>query len=330
MSSCPVSSSSQDSGSAAATTTTGRKRIPTACEACRVAKIRCLPSDQDGTCQNPLGDTLPPPPKPSATFTIDIPLTETSCSSSVETLRETHAAYLDSLFPPTTHASSAPPSSPCQHLHGSSSLASEAASSPSVSSSVVHDMHATRPSFNMASAESLLDAFRSMLTFCPCILLPADVTVRDLAQTRPFVLLAILAAAAGAKSLQGHNLYDDEFRKVFALKLVAGGERSLELLQGILIYCLWSVAFQNLQYPFHLRPRVKHVFQYTRMAADLVHDLELDTEPFPDNATAPMTPERLDSIRAYVAQYYLSSWYTSRPLFKSPVPLPPLSTVNTS
>lgn len=42
------------------------------------------------------------------------------------------------------------------------------------------------------------------------------------------------------------------------------------------------------------------------MAADLVHDLELDTDPFPDT-TAAMTPERLDSIRAYVAQYYLSS-----------------------
>lgn len=46
------------------------------------------------------------------------------------------------------------------------------------------------------------------------------------------------------------------------------------------------------------------------MAADLVHDLELDTDPFPDTTTTTtttMTPERLDSIRAYVAQYYLSS-----------------------
>ncbi|OAA75188.1 Zn(2)-C6 fungal-type DNA-binding domain protein [Akanthomyces lecanii RCEF 1005] len=310
MSSCPVSSS-QDSGPAA-----GRKRIPTACEACRVAKIRCLPSDQDGTCQKclvskkecvsrtgprrrrpnksklPPGDSLPPPPKPTGTFTIDIPLAQASGSSSVETLRETHAAYLDSLFPPSH--TSAPPSP--SYFHGS--ISSEAASSPSATSCSIQDMHA-RPSFNISSAESLLDTFRSMLYYCPCILLPEDVTVRDLAQTRPFVLLAILAAAAGAKSLQGHNLYDDEFRKVFALKLVAGGERSLELLQGILIYCLW--------YPFHLRPRAKQIFQYTRMAADLVHDLELDTDPFPDTTTTTMTPERLDSIRAYVAQYYLSS-----------------------
>lgn len=60
------------------------------------------------------------------------------------------------------------------------------------------------------------------------------------------MLLAILAAASGSRSVRGHNLYDEEFRKVFALKVVAGGERSLELLQGILIYCLWYVALQVL------------------------------------------------------------------------------------
>lgn len=43
--SCPVAHG--DAADAAA----GRKRIQTACEACRVAKIRCLPSDQAGTCQ---------------------------------------------------------------------------------------------------------------------------------------------------------------------------------------------------------------------------------------------------------------------------------------
>jgi hypothetical protein len=60
-----------------------------------------------------------------------------------------------------------------------------------------------------------------------------------MAQTRPFVLLAILAATSGLQSLYGHNLYDEEFRKILALKFVAGGERSLELLQGLLIYCAW-------------------------------------------------------------------------------------------
>lgn len=80
-----------------------------------------------------------------------------------------------------------------------------------------------------------------MLVHYPVIVLKPDETVASLAASRPFVLLSILAAASGSRTLQGHTLYDDEFRKVLGLKFVASGERSMELLQGILIYCAWSV-----------------------------------------------------------------------------------------
>ena len=78
-----------------------------------------------------------------------------------------------------------------------------------------------------------------MLIHFPCIVLQPHETVGHLAATRPFVLLAILSAASGSRTLRGHVLYDEEFRKVLGLKFVAGGERSIELLQGILIYCAW-------------------------------------------------------------------------------------------
>lgn len=62
-----------------------------------------------------------------------------------------------------------------------------------------------------------------------------------MAQESPFLLLAILASVSCSVNLQGHNLYDEEFRKVLGLKFVTGGERSLELLQGVLIYLAWCV-----------------------------------------------------------------------------------------
>lgn len=96
-----------------------------------------------------------------------------------------------------------------------------------------------KPQFNVSSAQSLLESFRLMLPNFPCIVLEESDTVSHLAKTRPFVLLAILATASGSRTLQGHSLYDEEFRKVLGLKFVAGGERTLELLQGILIYCAW-------------------------------------------------------------------------------------------
>lgn len=122
----------------------------------------------------------------------------------------------------------------------SGSRAFSTSTTPSVGARSVHGFSKVQPQFNLDTAASLLKSFRdSMLPYFPVITLPPDPSVPTLAKERPFVLLAILAAASGSRSLQGHNLYDEEFRKVLGLKFVSGGERSLELLIGLLIYCAW-------------------------------------------------------------------------------------------
>lgn len=172
-------------------------------------------------------------PKASSTFSIDFAVpSQPEVDDSFDILREMHEAHVDKFLlsdddefldtletsrhdrlyptPPRSNA----PSSSIESMGG-------------------------KPQFNLSSAESLLDAFRLMLPNLPCIILHESDTVAHLAKTRPFVLLAILASASGSKTLQGHSLYDEEFRKVLGLKFVASGERTLELLQGILIYCAW-------------------------------------------------------------------------------------------
>ena len=97
-----------------------------------------------------------------------------------------------------------------------------------------------QPQFNLDSAGKLLSTFtRVMLDRFHCVTITESDTVASLAQVRPFVLLAVLAAASGSRTLQGHSLYDEEFRKILGLKYVAGGERSLELLQGLVVYVAW-------------------------------------------------------------------------------------------
>lgn len=140
------------------------------------------------------------------------------------------------LTPPQSHRHHHSPHSASSHSHHGSGSSGSTASSPSVVSISNIGM---KPQFNLDSASRLLEDFRGMLTHFPCIRLADDATVTSLAKTRPFVLLAILSVASGAGSLQGHTLYDDEFRKILGLKFVAGGERSVELLQGLLIYTAW-------------------------------------------------------------------------------------------
>jgi hypothetical protein len=97
-----------------------------------------------------------------------------------------------------------------------------------------------QPRFNLDSASKLLATFRKvMLGHFHCVEVSEAATVTSMAKEKPFVLLAILAAASGSRTLQGHSLYDEEFRKILGLKFVAGGERSLELLQGLLVYIAW-------------------------------------------------------------------------------------------
>lgn len=171
-----------------------------------------------------------PASRPSKTFTIDFDVQSLpDVDENFDALRDSHAQFLENIFPSEPDLDvNDPNASPMTYF-------------PTPSSSLSHSIQSlhAKPQFNLDSAESLLTSFRRMLSHFPCInLLPED-TVLTLAASRPFVLLAILAAASGSRTLQGHSLYDEEFRKVLGLKFVAGGERSIELLQGTLIYCAW-------------------------------------------------------------------------------------------
>ncbi|KAI1087683.1 hypothetical protein F5B19DRAFT_60384 [Rostrohypoxylon terebratum] len=313
-----------------------------ACEACRTSKVKCQPSQQPEICKRcfefkrecvfrtgprtrrpklstrPDAETLPPPPGPSKTFSIDFAMpADDDLRDNFDDLREKHERFIDNLIPssedeePDDSAMMSPSAGQTFSFNDISmpTPSLTAGSTASTSSRPVSSL-AIKPQFNLDSATKLLESFRSMLPFCPCVVIPEDADVRSMARNMPFILLAILAVTSCSTSLQGHSLYDDEFRKILALKFVAGGERSVELLQGLMIYCSW--------YPFHLRPKNRQLVQYVRMSVDIVHDLELDEEKEMNlEAQSPERKEKtLQSIRAYLSCFYnssLSSWIWSRP-----------------
>ncbi|KAL8295915.1 hypothetical protein RB597_009048 [Gaeumannomyces tritici] len=310
-------------------------RQPGICRRCLESKRECVFKTGPRTRrprlskQTSAAERPPPPPGPSKTFTIDVPLPkEEHLEDPLAVLRDSHEAYIDKLMPSPPYDGDFFDDAGSDMAHGGAwSSSTRTAASATTPSSTGHSAATTnattttggfssvqpsaeplspmtlglrRPQFNLDSATALLAAFRrSMDPYFPVAAVSEHDTVSSLARDRPFVLLAVLAAASGARvALRGGrgSLYDEEFRKVLGLKFVAGGERTVELLVGLLVYCAW--------YPVHLRPKSKQASQYMRMAVDLVQDLELD-QPEGIEQAGFAGEERLQAIRAYLCCYYL-------------------------
>ena len=89
-------------------------------------------------------------------------------------------------------------------------------------------------------AQSLLQVFRDMSTYFPFVMLPTMATVTSLSQERPFLFLAAVTAASSAeKPLQ--EALERECRSVLCTKALFEGEKSLDLLEGLLVYLAWFV-----------------------------------------------------------------------------------------
>ncbi|KAK2021365.1 hypothetical protein LX32DRAFT_259081 [Colletotrichum zoysiae] len=301
---------------------TPRQRVTNACEACRAAKVKCQTGMQPGICQRCLefkrecifrtgprtrrprqsklnqdAPRPPPPPGPSKTFSIDFDMPQLEEPGNLGNLAAQHEKYFEEILPPSDLESidimlgfEGPASEP----YSAVSSPPSSGSGPSISISNL----SLKPQFNLDSAEKLLQTFRVMLKQFPCVALPPDATVASMSKTKPFLLLAILSTTSVSSASQGHTLYDEEFRKILGLKFVAGSERTLELLQGLLIYTAW--------YPFHLRPKSKQGFHYVRMAAEILYDLDLNHPPCQGvGASTQPTADQMEGIRAYLSCHYL-------------------------
>jgi hypothetical protein len=87
-------------------------------------------------------------------------------------------------------------------------------------------------------AERLLLAFRNKAQFFPFVEIPLEATVSSLARHSPFLLLAILTVASSPDPKLHHQI-DHEFRRILSSKVIIEGQKSLDYLQGMLVYIAW-------------------------------------------------------------------------------------------
>lgn len=106
------------------------------------------------------------------------------------------------------------------------------------------------PDFALSSAEAdaILNLYRtSYVLHCPFVPIPVTAAAAELEHTSPFLLRTILQAVA-PQSAAVQKSVDRWFRQTVAQRVVVEQERSLELLQALLVFIAWyAQSHPNLQ-----------------------------------------------------------------------------------
>ncbi|SMQ50063.1 unnamed protein product [Zymoseptoria tritici ST99CH_3D7] len=156
------------------------------------------------------------------------------------------------------------------------------------------------------AARILLQRFKTTLTpHFPFVVVASEVSLEILQDTRPFLLLCIIAAASYDDVVLQRRL-GRQVQHCIAGRMIYRNAISLETLQGLLIHIAWC--------QYHPRPR--SYTQYLQLAIGIVVDLRFDRKPQsrpwktrlnPTDTTQPKGYLELDEQRAVVGCYYLCS-----------------------
>ncbi len=163
-------------------------------------------------------------------------------------------------------------------------------------------------------AQVLLDRFRAngMCQF-PFVVVPPDTTLPALRTDAPFLFLAIAATMSFDTPYLQYKL-GEEVRQQALQRILLGAEKSLDLLQGLLVYTAWYCHFY--------RADRHQEFLLSQLCVTLVHDLGIDKPKKrpPDplipcwSASGPDTGCSLANaqMRAFLGTYCVSCLYVGR------------------
>jgi hypothetical protein len=153
-------------------------------------------------------------------------------------------------------------------------------------------------SISLVHMQLLLDTYRTMVDFFPFVALPKDCRCQDLIQNRPIVLFAVLTVSS-YDSVLLQAILSREFRKVVMVRIMRG-EKSLDLLQGLLVFIAWHHHYMDSQ--------AVSVPMLLQLCLGIASDLGLDN--ISRNMRSPLHKEDSrdrEAKRAYLGCYYLTS-----------------------
>ncbi|KIY01332.1 uncharacterized protein Z520_02884 [Fonsecaea multimorphosa CBS 102226] len=123
----------------------------------------------------------------------------------------------------------------------------------------------------MATADILLETYKQVHTkFFPFVVVDPGTDAATLRRDKPALFLAVVTACLEADHTIQRRL-GSELKRIISERVVIRNERSIELLQALLVHLSW------IHYHFH--PRTNQSYMLLQIAIALVMDLDLDRCP---------------------------------------------------
>ncbi|RFU31464.1 hypothetical protein B7463_g4854, partial [Scytalidium lignicola] len=154
-------------------------------------------------------------------------------------------------------------------------------------------------------AGKYLQIYRTHASYFPFVVIHPHDTLYSLRQYKPFLLLSILTVSAKSNSPHQRRL-EIELRQTLGTKVIVNGEKSLDLLQGLLVYLCW--------YHYYFDPERQQLYQLYKLAIAMAEDLEIMGDGLVsihsggDKQISPHTyHSSIEARRTFLGTYYISS-----------------------
>jgi hypothetical protein len=159
-----------------------------------------------------------------------------------------------------------------------------------------------------SQAEAFIPYFQSRAPSFPFVLVPPKMTIDALRRERPVLLLAVLTAAAN-RNCKLQTRLELELRETLSKKILVDCEKSIDVLQGLLVYLAY--------YHLFFEPQREQMYQLSQMAGAMAVDLGINKSSQDTVATDvrlvkarlffPNSPEELEAQRTFLGCYFLTT-----------------------
>ncbi|KAF2134677.1 hypothetical protein P153DRAFT_279458 [Dothidotthia symphoricarpi CBS 119687] len=179
-------------------------------------------------------------------------------------------------------------------------------SDPPIEDDLVKQLLASR------EADTLMDGYRNMSNIFPFVPLHTNMSGQELYAKNPMLFLAIITVALW-RNRNRQKLLDAVYRKELAIRTIVKPQKTLGLVQSLLVYLSWQHGTHTLRYHCVFSHETQQIFFLHHLVIGLALDIGLQQDyqclnfPYGPERTPPSVENQRERQRTFLGCYYLAS-----------------------